>query len=236
VQGHCENAEHFVFWRIGRQGGPLATMIEYISRILSPTTMTQFTRWLLLAGAGVVAVILLSGCQSAEIGLHYIPQKDVAPVIGADRVPIKISVTDARVVKWVGTADESTADWVRVWHIYATNDVIAVLKNGIADELARRGFKLSDNGVSLVVGLDTIDGESVSIIGTGKFAISVQVVQSDGTISYSKLITGKGRSNPLAHYDDGKIIKLALDRALQNCLSQLFADPSFVKALLNSSG
>ena len=211
-------------------------MIEYIGGILSPRTMTPFARWLLRGGVGVVVVILLSSCQSTEIGLHYTPQKDVAPITGADRVPIKISVTDARLVKSVGTADESNQFGSSVWQIYATNDVAVVMKNAIAGELAHRGFKLSDKGVSLRVSLNTVDGKSKGLTGAGKIAISVQILQSDGTISYSQLITGNGHSSPLAHYDDGKTIKLALDGALQNCLGQLFADPSFITVLLKTPG
>jgi len=193
--------------------------------------MTQFTRWLLVTAGGMVVVVLLSGCQSTEISLHYSPQKEVARLIGAERVPVKISVTDARLVESVGTADESNQFGPNIWHIYATNDVVAVFKNAIADELSRRGFNVSGNGVSVLVGLNTIDGHS---IGRAKVAISVQIVQPDGTISYSQLITGKGRSNPLAYYDDSKIIKVALDRALENCINQLFADTAFTDALLKT--
>lgn len=190
--------------------------------------MPRFTRWLLLAVAGTLAIVFLNGCKSPGVGLHYTPQKNVAPVAGADRVPIKITVEDVRLDKSIGAVQSD--NYVNgFWFVYSTNDVVAVLRNSIADELVHRGFKVSDNGVNLLVGLNTIDGNND---GIGKIAISVQIVRSDGTIGYSRLITGKGNSNFLAHIRDEKIIIVALDRALEKCLGQLFADPSFIDALL----
>lgn len=195
--------------------------------------MKQFTNRLLAIIGCAMMIALLSGCQSSRVGLHYTLQKDVVPVAGAEHVPVKISVIDARLVGPIGIIDEADQYGATFSYVNATNDIVEVLKNSIEDELLHRGFKLADNGLTLLVGLNTIWGNDG---GRGKITISVQIVRSDGTIDYSRLITGKGHSNPIVHLDGGKIVKLALDGALQTCLNQLFADPSFIDALLKTPG
>lgn len=184
----------------------------------------------LLQFAGTFAlVLLLNGCQTSEIAMDYTPQKSIAPIAGAEQVPVKLNVVDRRAKDWVGLVPgyESSDEL-----IYATNDVVAVLKKSISDELVSRGFKLSDSGVPVLVRIDTLWGGN-TLFGA-RVVLTVQVSKPNGTTAYSASVVGKARSH-FFWWDDGKIIKAALDDALKNCLAHVFADKSFTSALLRTT-
>ena len=187
-------------------------------------------RQLLQILGGIAGVIFLNGCQTSEITMDYAPQKNVIPITGAEHVPVKLDVVDRRVKQWVGqvpTYDSGDE------FIYATNDVVAVLKKSLGDELVSRGFKLSGSGVPVLVRIDTLWGGN-TLFGA-RVGLNVEVREMNGMIAYSTSVTGKARSH-IFWWDDGKIVKAALDDALRNCLANLFADKSFTTALLRTNG
>jgi len=147
---------------------------------------------------------------------------------------VSVDVKDGRLKNYVGTVHISGGYTIdSAYTVVTTNDVLLVFKQAIEDELARRGFTPSENGVTILVGLNEFycDPAPASAIA----AVSVQVRKSERTIIYSKLVTAKGK-NPHIRLDQGLRIQGALDNALQNCMAQLFADPKFISALLNASG
>lgn len=196
--------------------------------------MNLLTGRLPALGIGIVLIILLSGCQSDKIGIHYTPQKNVAAITGADHVPVKIDVVDQRTNKSIGYAIEQGDGFDLSYQVDATNDVASVVRNAIQNELTSRGFKLAETGAAVLVGIKSFYGDTT--LRGAIVTLSVQVEKPDKDILYSNLITGKRWVNVFTHWNDGKAIQGSLDTALQRCIAQLFADPKFTNALLNASG
>jgi hypothetical protein len=63
--------------------------------------------------------------------------------------------------------------------------------------------------------------------------IHIQIKMPDGTTPYSKLISSKGINNYMFELPEGAA-QIALNTALQNTVSKLFADPEFIGVLLKS--
>ncbi len=186
--------------------------------------MTLFPGKLLWSAAGAAALTLLTGCINTRLAIHYTPQPNIAPVAGASQVPIHVDVKDVRLTKSIGEITIYTEIGNFYYDCYATNDVATVVKQGIEAELANRGFKLSENGVRVLAGLNTFytsDDQSGPTI-----TLSVQVIKSDGTIFYSKLLAGRAA---------GWNVEPRLNKSLRKCITQLFADTSFIDGLLKAS-
>ncbi len=197
--------------------------------------MTLLTRGLLTASAGMVVLILFGGCVSTNIGISYTSQSNAAPVAEAARAPVIIDVQDERLKKPVGTVYSSLGEYGGdfTYTIHATNDIATVVKEAFTEELAKRGFTPSENGVKILVGVNKFYGDSIRAGAT--LTISVQVRKPDGTVVYSKLVTATGKYRRFT-LDTGLIIQGKLNNALNNCMTQLFADQSFVEELLKASG
>lgn len=196
--------------------------------------MNPLTKHLLLIACGSVAMLLIDGCvvRLRQVAINYQPEPNIVPIAGASEVPVKLEVVDARVLRdRIGQVDV-----LGPAAVVAVNDPVLVLKQAFEDELTHRGFKLSDSGNEIVVQLNSIycnfytppepHGALASV------AITVRIRKSNGPVIYYNLLTGEA--------DDPKVLDKAnagptLDKALQNCLARLFADPSFLNALLNSS-
>jgi uncharacterized lipoprotein YajG len=156
-------------------------------------------------------------------------------VAGADREPVKIEAVDARLIR-NRVGQWFTNDPVA---ITATNDPVPVLKRAVEDELVNRGFRLSDKGIVLAVQLEKLygtlsasDWAGQAKDSTATAEISVRIKKSDGTILYSTAATGQAEKPKLTSKADATAL---FADALQDCLARLFANPSFVNALLSAS-
>lgn len=181
--------------------------------------------------AGIIAVTLFAGCLNTKVGIRYTPQTNALPVVGGARVPVSVDVKDVRLIKnSVGFVDIYIQDAGDLTYTFSTtNDVVIAVKQAIEDELANRGFKPSESGVSILAGLNKFYYDDP--LGT-TLALSVQVKKPDGDIIYSKLVTGNGRHRHFFGNQYRIDVQKSLNEAPQNCVTQLFADPSFVDGLL----
>jgi uncharacterized lipoprotein YajG len=203
------------------------------------TKMNRFTKQLLQLAAGMVAIAFLNGCALTTAEINYTSQKNVASVAGADRSSVKLEVVDARLIRdRIGQVQYDAND-VAPAPVTAADDPMAVLKQAVANELVNRGFKLSDNGTPLVVQLETLYG--VFTVkrqwpeirdATATAEISVRITKSDGSLVYHTTVTGEAEKRKPGSRAQGTIV---ISEALEACLAHLFADPSFVNALLSGS-
>jgi hypothetical protein len=186
--------------------------------------MQQFPKPLAALIIGIVVLPLLSGCANNEIGLIYTPEVNVTRVSGADRVSVNVEVKDVRLTKAINEPSEGDSA------VIATNDV-AIVKQAVEEELAHRGFKHSEHAVTVLVGLEKLYHDGLT---KATSTLSVQVRKPNGTIVYSETITANAKNAfmPLRE----TTFWTTLDRALQNSISELFADQSFIHAILKASG
>jgi len=63
--------------------------------------------------------------------------------------------------------------------------------------------------------------------------MNVQVKKADGSIGFSRLVTGEGVKENL-QLASGSNAKVALDAALKDAVGKLFGDTAFVDALLKA--
>lgn len=204
--------------------------------------MKRFTKLSSFIGGGAMAVLLFDGCLLEKASIHYAPQPNVASVAGTDRVSIKLEVVDARVLRdRIGEVSYGRGFSVlmgtrRLEPVAAGNDPVQVLKQAVEGELTRRGFRLSDAGIPLQVQLNSIYCRFRSVGepdgARAKTAITAIIRNNGGSVSYNNLFTGEADVPNIQNANSG----IALDNALQNCLAQLFANPSFINALLNAPG
>jgi uncharacterized lipoprotein YajG len=188
--------------------------------------MSQFRERLTAFGVGFVALILLSGCVNTHIAITYTPQANVAPIPGAARVPVNVDVKDLRLTKAVADYAASGEYSESELTFFVTNDVAAVVKQAVEDELANRGFKHSENGVAVRIGLKKLYAHT-----RGTIILLIQVRQPDGTIVYSKSLTATAKG-----VLGSRSVVTSLNRAFQNEIAELFADRSFIDAIFKASG
>ncbi len=189
---------------------------------------------------GVATVVAcLSGCALSKsyIDIGYVPQQNVVRAAGAESVVVGVAVSDVRAVKDKVSAKKNGFG-MEMAAIIPKEDVAGVVKSAIEMELTNRGFQLGQGGVSTAVELSKFysdfkvgfwSGDAV-----GEVTMSVQVRRSDGTIVYSKLVTGQGAKDNL-QLASGKNAKVALDGALRDAIAKLFSDAAFVQALLQAA-
>lgn len=121
--------------------------------------------------------------------------------------------------------------------IYATNDVLQVIKGALETELGQRGFAIGPGGAAVSVELVRFRSEvrprfSYGHAFNAEMILSITVARSDGLGVFSRTITGNGTETG---YQSGSIAKVALDRALGAAIAATVDDKSFVDAILAAS-
>jgi len=201
--------------------------------------MNQLTKKLLLIAGGIIAIASLNGCAISKdyISVKYTPQTNVTAVAGADRVAVRVEVSDVRSIHdRVGVKKNGYG--MEMASIIASNDVPTLVKKAIQDELSNRGFKLADGDVTVLVELSKFYNDFKTGFWAGdavaELTMSAQIKKSDGNIVYSKLVNGEGEKLKI-QLASGANAKVALEGALANAVLRLFEDPMFIDGLLKTS-
>src|ERR1017187_5176054 len=201
--------------------------------------MKTLTRQFILIGTGFFAVTFFSGCAITKdyVSLSYVPQANVVKIDGADAVSVNVAVTDIRSIKDKVSAKKNGYG-MEMAAIIAKKDVAETLKKAVEVELANRGFHLRGGGVAVAAELSKFYSDFKTGFWSGsavaEVTMNVQVKKADGSIGFSKLVTGAGVKENL-QLASGSNAKVALDAALKAAVGKLFGDTAFVDALLKAA-
>ena len=194
--------------------------------------MKTSPRRLPLIGIGFLAVTFLGGCALTKdyVSLSYVPQANVAKIDGADAVTVSLDVKDVRTIQDKVSAKKNGFG-MEMAAIIAKEDVARTVKSAIEAELANRGFRLGGGGVSVISELSKFYSDFKVGFWSGdavaEVTMNVQVKKADGSIGFSKLVTGAGGKENL-QLASGSNAKVALDTALKDAVSKLFNDAAFI--------
>src|ERR1041385_8973705 len=107
--------------------------------------MNRLTKQLLFIASGIIAIASLNGCAVSKdyISVNYNPQTHASAIAGAERVSVRVEVSDVRSIH-DRVGNKKNGYGMEMASIIATNHFLGVVRNAIQDELSNRGFKLSD--------------------------------------------------------------------------------------------
>jgi len=187
------------------------------------------------------AIIILSGCAltTDRIDLSYSPQLGVTSIAGASDVAIDLSLYDDRQGKGDKVSSKKNGFGIEMAPILVNEDPLLTFRRAIETELQARGFKVgkkSDVSVdaNLIMfwndfKLGVFAGDSIAQLN-----MSIAVKDKGGKVYYSRIITSQGKEQNI-QIMSGDNAKLALDRAFEEGMKQLFTDPVFFEKLIMAS-
>lgn len=188
-----------------------------------------------LTSATLLAVAALCGCAMTpeRIQLDYSPAPGTAALPAAAGLPVLVRVADRRLDKSrVGT--KRNAHDLPLAPIYA-DDVAGTLQRAVEAELQARGFAAPGPAgtVHVQLELDNFMSRfkmwtvSADVMADVSFAVSVPAAGG----GYARRIAGQSVKTGLPLITAERA-REALDLALRDAVSRLFADPAFTAALL----
>jgi uncharacterized lipoprotein len=184
-------------------------------------------------------LLFLSACALSEdrIKLSYQTDPAAQRVTGAESVTTVVTVNDARADR-TRVGAKKNGFGMEMAAIRPEEDIALTVQSAVASELRARGFRIGNEGavtISVEVTrmwndfkMGVFSGDSVS-----ELMISARIAARSGAILYSRNISAEG-TEPNIQLASGGNAKLALDRALESGIRQLFADPKFLEALLQA--
>jgi len=195
----------------------------------------------IVAIACCVAVASLSGCAltTDRIELQYNQQQGVSPLAGANNISVNVQVTDQRQEK-SKVSSKKNGFGMEMAPIIATEDVAVTVRKAMEKELQARGFRLSSDAalIQIAAGLTRFyNDHKVGFFAGDAVAdlnMSVTVRTTKGEQIYSRQLIAQGIEQN-TQLMSGENARLALNRALENGMKDLFEDQAFLSALVTSS-
>ena len=192
-----------------------------------------------LIAVSFLAVLLLNGCAftTDHVSLSYVPQPSPGKVDGADKISVKVQVTDVRTTpNKVGAKKNGYG--MEMAPIVADGDISEMLEKAIGTELSDRGYHVAPGDITLAVELSKFYNDFKIGFFAGdavaEVTIDVRVKNAAGDIVYTKLVTGEGL-NPNIQLATGNNAKIALEAALQDAIAKLFKGPDFTDSLTKAA-
>lgn len=185
----------------------------------------------------LASVLEVSGCAltPGRVNISYTPvdSAEVTKLVEAEPVDAQVVVSDQRLSK-DAVGHKSNGYGMEMAPITSDNDVPETLRSAIESELTRRGFTIGRNGTTVAVTLTKFENRFKNGFWSGTAAaevvMSVVVKNRNGGIAYAKLIDTEG-VNPGIRLASAENAQIALDRGLQQAVSELFADSTFLNSL-----
>jgi uncharacterized lipoprotein len=187
----------------------------------------------------LLALAVLAGCAltPGQVDVAYTPAASTAAptrVTGAETAAVRVVVDDQRPSKTI-VGHKMNGFGMETAAITSNVDVPkTTLQSAIESELTSRGFTIADSGVPVDITLTKFESHFRAGMWSGTAAaevvMNVAVKGGKGSIVYTKLIDAEGINKPIEMYSPANA-QIALDRALQNAVADLFADNNFVAAL-----
>jgi uncharacterized lipoprotein YajG len=204
-------------------------------------------RWLRVMLALTVSMFA-SGCALTQDRIEIAYASTAPPVLvkGAERVGVEVRVVDSRQVSStddLGKGESKVSAkkngfGMEMAAIVATNDIPAILRGAITSELAGRGFTIRAGSIVVLVELSKYWNDfkvgAFSGSAAAEMTMNVQVKGPDGSIVFTKLVTGQGMAREIA-LASGDNAKVALEAALRNAVGQVVAEGDFISALLKAN-
>lgn len=188
-----------------------------------------------------VAAVVVSGCAftTDRIELQYGQQQGAVSVPGASGVSVNVQVSDQRSDK-SKVGSKKNGFGMETAPILAMEDVAVTVRRAMEQELRARGFQVGADAAVLRIAADLT--RFYNDHKTGFFAgdavadlnMSVVVKIKTGETLYSRQIVAQGLE-PNIQLMTGDNARLALNRALENGMKQLFEDQAFIAALVSPS-
>jgi len=170
----------------------------------------------------------------SAVSISYTPENTVQPVRGAGAVTITVNDLRADREK-VGNTTGMIAKSGN-GAITTTESVEVIVRTAMESELRNRGFTLSSGAASVRIDVSQFDVQHTirqpsellliqSDNSRAEVLVHVRVTGAGGKHLYSRLVFGQDDS-------DQDSDQQTLDLALQEALRDLFADPSFIGAIV----
>lgn len=184
-----------------------------------------------------MALVMLSGCAltTDHIQLQYSSQMAAGPLEGANAVSVNVQVLDQRQDKKVGSKKNGFG--MEMAPILATEEVADTVRRAMEQELRSRGFQLGEAQALVQIAADLT--RFYNDFKMGMFAgdavadlnLFVAVKSREGKLLYSRHLAVQGVESNI-QLSTGNNARLALNRALENGMKNLFEDKGFIAALL----
>lgn len=197
----------------------------------------------LLKLLGVFAgLALLHGCAAIPEShkMVYEPQTEVSPVVGASETSVNVVVADEREDKSRISHKKYSYGGFAMASIYSEVPVEEEMQAAIEQELKARGFVM-DSTAPLTVQGDILKLYSnlhlIDTLFTGKTVadstFQVEVVSENNEVLYSKEISVTPEHKGVMYMSASNLAR-PIELAMEETLDELFDDPLFIEALLNS--
>lgn len=187
-----------------------------------------------------LASLMFGGCAltTATVDIKYAPQSGVTAVENAKSVICNVQVTDSRSEK-VKVSSKKNGWGMEMAQILPAEDVPATFKKAIECELKARGFGLGRE--NSVVTIDAELSKFYNDFKLGLFAgdaiaelnMVVTIKNKKGDLLYSHQFVAEGIERNI-QLMTGDNAQLALEKALAEGMKKLFADKTFVAALVKT--
>jgi uncharacterized lipoprotein YajG len=181
-------------------------------------------------------LLMLTGCAftTGRVDLAYQPTTQATKLAAPDSPRVSVVVTDKRPTQVVG--QKINGFGMKTADIVSNTDVPGTLKSAFETELNSRGFTEGAGGDVVLVSLSNFEnqftlgffsGDSTATIG-----MQVTVKRPDGTVAYDKYVAGQSKDWIEVAGEDNAGHEL--NAAMQDGVSKVFADSTFIDALKKS--
>lgn len=187
----------------------------------------------------IATTLVLSGCALTRdhITLDYVPMPSAEKIAEADKIPLKVKISDQRNSK-DRVSCKKNGYGMEMASILSKNDVNLLIKEALVTELANRGFSLGNenlNSVLIDVELNKFYNDFKVQFFAGRAVaeviLNIKVKKPDGQFTFSKSVIGAGENQGIFLFT-GRNAKITLEDALQNAISKIVSDQDFIQALL----
>ena len=179
------------------------------------------------------AAAALTACATREetVAVPYTPSA-AATVPGVDQVRVTVTATDARTTNRGRISSKINGYGMEMAAIRSEAPVTVIAQRAIEAELKQRGFQVGQNGGATVnAAVETFFNEFNAGFWQGKASAQVRmtVTVSEGDRAvYRRTISGEGGKGIMTA--SGGNAASALSLALSAAMTDLFADPDFIRA------
>ena len=179
------------------------------------------------------SLLLISGCAltTGHVDLAYQPTTQASKLAKPESPRVSVVVRDKRPTQVVGQKMNGLG--MKMADIVSNTDVPGTLKSAFETELKNRGFTEGGGGNVISVSLGNFENQFTlgffSGDATATIGMQVTVTRPNGSVAYDRYITGQAKDWVEVAGEDNA--QRELDAAMQDGVSKVFADNSFIGSL-----